>query len=203
MPNSTKIYIVDDNTFVCDALSWLCTQHGLLVETYADGQAFLAKYSTAWQGCILLDIRMPKIDGLSVLDQLAARYNSMPVIILTGHGDITMAVRSIKSGAIDFITKPFEPSLLITKIQAALQQNQAQQNLLKQGHTMKSLTPREQEILEHIVAGKLNKQIAYDLNLSIKTVEAHRAQLMKKMQANSVAELVKNYLLTKNQFTQN
>lgn len=195
MNYNPKVYIIDDDQALCESLSWLIGSIGLVSESFNSAEQFLNMFNTKLQGCILLDIRMPQMSGLELQEQLTARHNSMPLLMITGHGDINMAVRAMKQGAFDFITKPFNDQLLLEQIQKAIakdrQNDQGRIERDKVNQRYIQLTPREKEIMQQIIVGKLNKEIAYDLGISTKTVELHRAHVMEKMQANSVAELVK------------
>jgi two-component system, LuxR family, response regulator FixJ len=202
MSNKTikpTVFIVDDDNELCQSLQFLLESVGLTVKIFNNGHDFLATFQPAQTGCILLDIRMPLMSGLELQEQLTLRQNTLPIIFMTGHGDVPMAVRAMKAGAFDFLTKPFNDQTMLDQIQKAIAQHQklasnTQQHL--NAHTgFKSLTSREREVLQLIVQGKLNKEIAYELNISAKTVELHRAHVMQKMQAATVAELVRLYLL--------
>lgn len=198
------VFVVDDDSALCQSLQWLLESVGLRVEIFNHSLEFLEKKSLIPEqsGCILLDIRMPQISGLEILEQLNCRHNILPVIFITGHGDVALAVRAMKLGAFDFLTKPFNDQVLLEQIQKALTHNKkialAQQQCFLLSQRFNSLTKREQEVLNLIIDGKLNKEIAYLLKISIKTVELHRSHIMEKMHANTLAELVK-YYLTANQ----
>jgi two-component system response regulator FixJ len=193
---NNTIFIVDDNPAMCEALRWLLEAAHFKVEAYNSAQTFLQQYSPTRQGCILLDVRMPDTNGLELQEKLVSQYNPIPIIMITAYGDIPMAVRAIKAGAFDFITKPFEPQELLKKIQTVTEQNNNQREIQRRfAQRLALLTSREREIMERVIAGKLNKQIAYEFGISIKTVELHRAHVMQKMQVKSLAELVKISLL--------
>ena len=189
-----RVYIVDDDEAMRDSLKWLLESRGLKVELYPSGEAFLGAFSNDFCGCLVLDVRMPGMSGMDLHARLQARASALPVIFITGHGDVPMAVSALKKGAADFIEKPFNDQDMLRLIESCLKQDRAaaarraeKASLLQ---TLESLTQREREVLNLIVAGKLNKQIADDLSISIKTVEVHRSRVMEKMGANSVAELV-------------
>lgn len=185
------IYIVDDDPALCKALQWLLESVDLKVQFYHSAVDFLKNYQLSWQGCLLIDIRMPIISGLQLQEKLIELGNRLPIIMISGHGDISMAVRAMKAGAIDFITKPFNDQILVELIQYALSLNKPlthQDTLLKRYQT---LTPREQQTMMGVVEGKMNKQIAYDLKISHKTVELHRSHVMQKMGAKTLADLIK------------
>jgi two-component system response regulator TtrR len=197
--NKDTVFIVDDDTDLCKSLRWLLESVGLGTQVFNHAADFLAIFpSTQTEGCLLLDIRMPQMSGLELQAQLNARQNTLPIIFMTGHGDIPMAVRAMQAGAFDFLTKPFNDQVLLDLIYKAIAYHQKS---LLQGNKhaviqsrLNSLTNRETEILKWIVAGKLNKEIAWELNISIKTVELHRCNIMKKMDASTVVELIKFYL---------
>ncbi len=193
---NNTVFIIDDDPDMCEALRWLLEDAQFNVEIYHSAQAFLQQYNPTRQGCILLDVRIPDMNGLELQDKLVSLSNPMPIIIITAYGDIPMAVRAIKAGAVDFITKPFEPQALLKRIQDVTEQNNNQREIQRRfAQRLALLTSREREIMERVIAGKLNKQIAYEFGISIKTVELHRAHVMQKMQVKSLAELVKISLL--------
>lgn len=189
------VFVVDDDDAVRDSMTMLLRSVGLPVEAFSSGIAFLERYRPELTGCIVLDIRMPKMSGLEVQQRLREIGARLPVIFITGHGDIPMAVQAIKEGAADFIQKPFRDQDLLDRIHSAL----AEDSRLRSEDTHRasltacyaSLTEREREVMGMVVAGKANKVIALDLNLSQRTVEIHRARVMEKMEARSLADLVK------------
>ena len=195
-----KVYVVDDDEAMRDSLKWLLESRSLKVECYASGEAFLQAFSSDFSGCLVLDVRMPGMSGLDVHERLRSRASTLPVVFITGHGDVPMAVAALKKGAADFIEKPFNDRDMLALIETCMKQDRtaaakrAQSASLVQ--RLDSLTQREREVLGLIVAGKLNKQIADGLGISIKTVEVHRSRVMEKMGANSVAELVQLVLKT-------
>ncbi|CAM4443007.1 MAG: Response regulator protein TmoT [Legionellaceae bacterium] len=196
--NEATVYVIDDDTALCESLHWLIESIGLRVRIYNNAKDFLNEYRPEMKGCLLIDIRMPGLSGYELQDILISQHNRLPVIMMTGHGDIPMAVRALKAGAIDFITKPFNAQYLLEQIQKAIQQDSARTQVPEYTILSKrfsSLTSREKEVLEGVVAGQLNKEIAYDLGISLKTVELHRSHVMQKIQAKSLAELVKFYLI--------
>ncbi len=188
------VFVVDDDPAVRHSLRWLLESAGLPVETYETAQAFLQTYQPERPGCLVLDARMPGLSGLDLQDQLQAQHTSLPIII-TGYGDVPMAVRALKGGAIDFIEKPFSEQLLLDQIHRAIALNAETRE--KHAHRtfiqakIDRLTPREREVMGFVVDGKANKQIAALLERSQKTIEIHRANVMRKMEANSLAELVR------------
>ncbi|WP_092402830.1 MULTISPECIES: response regulator transcription factor [Candidatus Ichthyocystis] len=198
MRSDVTIFVVDDDEAVRDSFSWTLEGAGYNVSCYTSADAFLEKYDTSKPGCLLLDVRMPGMSGLELQEVLLSRMKPedfpLPVIFVTGHGDIQMAVKTMKRGAIDFIEKPFKDKDLFGLIDRAIER--AMSNWEERGTRARSarlldqLTPREREVLDCVVAGKLNKQIADQLGISIKTVEAHRSHVMSKLGARSVAEAV-------------
>lgn len=197
------VHIVDDDEALRDSLAWLLKSTGLSVSAYASAEEFLAAWTPAMTGCIVLDVRMPGMSGLELHERLLERHSTLPIIFITGHGDVPMAVSALKRGAVDFIEKPFDDQELLKLVEQSLAQERNQRAQRRQGaeaqRRIEQLTPREREVLDLIVAGRLNKQIADDLGISIKTVEVHRARVMEKMSANSLAELVQHVLMTKNE----
>lgn len=197
-----KIYIVDDDIEVTRALEWLFESVQISTQIFLSPNDFLSAYTALQPGCILLDVRMPQISGMEILKILPKNPASLPVIMITGHGDIPMAVQAIKLGAVDFITKPFNEQALLEKIQRALLQTSERIDsyiaLEEIDKAYRSLSPREMQILNYIVDGTLNKQIAIELNIAISTVEMHRSKVMQKMNANNLAQLIKKVLLLRN-----
>ncbi|MCX5463367.1 MULTISPECIES: response regulator transcription factor [Alcaligenes] len=189
------IYVVDDDEAVRDSLRWLLEANGYRVRCFASGEEFLGAYDPAQVAVLIVDVRMPGMSGLELQEALIARKSNIPIVFITGHGDVPMAVSTMKKGAIDFLEKPFNEadlrtivSRMIDQATARASQAQAQKD---QQEVLGRLTAREQQVLERIVAGRLNKQIAGDLNISIKTVEAHRANIMEKLEVTTVADLMK------------
>ncbi len=189
------VFIVDDDQAVARSLRWLIETVRLKVETFSSAQAFLDGYDAAKPGCMVLDVRMPGMSGLDLQERLAAQQFRVPIIFITGHGDVQMAVRAVQAGAFDFIEKPFNDQDLLDRIQKAIafdtDQRGKQALRVQLGSLFASLTPREHEVLDLVVEGMSNKAIANSLGLSAKTVEVHRAKVMEKMHARSVADLVK------------
>lgn len=192
------IFIVDDDDALRDSLVWLLESSGYQVCAYASSEAFLVDYTTALTGCLVLDVRMPGMSGLELFEALRERHSTLPVIFITGHGDVPMAVSAVKRGAVDFIEKPFGDRDMLRLIEDSLARERAgrekRQREAETARRLGELTHREREVLDLIIAGKLNKQIADMLGISIKTVEVHRARVMEKMCANSLAELVQNVI---------
>jgi two-component system response regulator DctR len=186
-------YIVDDDDAIRDALTWLFKSRGVSARAWPSAEAFLADYSKEMRGCLVLDVRMEGMSGLELFDQLHARACSLPVIFLTGHGDIPLAVAAVKKGAFDFVEKPFNDNELVDRAIEALEQdaaNQAQHaGQATIANRLSQLTPREREVMERILAGKFNKVIADELNIAMRTVEVHRARIFEKMGVKSAVEL--------------
>ncbi|HLZ66694.1 MAG TPA: response regulator FixJ [Aliidongia sp.] len=195
MPDVQIVHIVDDDDTVRRSLAFLLEAAGFTVQTHASGVAFLDAAAGLGPGCVLTDVRMPEMDGLELQRQLIERGISLPVIVMTGHGDVPIAVQALKAGAVDFIEKPFSDDVLLTAIGAALRRNRAdlknQQETTNLTARLELLTPREREVLFGLVAGHPNKTIAYDLGISARTVEVHRARVMEKMHARSLSDLVR------------
>lgn len=189
------VFVVDDDAEVRDAMKLLMNSVGLQVETYASGEDYLDRFDPARPGCLLLDVRMKGISGLDVQERLSLEQVHPPVIIITGHGDVPMAVRAVKAGAIDFIEKPFNEQELLDSVHRAIELDGKQRGralrLADISARMEQLTQREHEILDLVVAGKRNKQIAAELGISLSTVEAHRARVMEKMHAESLSDLMR------------
>ena len=192
------IYIVDDDDGMRAALTALMTTVGYRPVPFARPSEFLAKYDPGQPGCLVLDVRMPEMSGLEVQQQLNRSGSLVPVILITGHGDIPMAVQAMKDGAFDFLQKPFRDKELLDRINAALKQDGETRAAVERQADLRaraeSLTPREREVMGLVVDGRANKVIAIDLGLSERTVEIHRANVMEKMGARSVAHLVKIHL---------
>ena len=194
-PLDATVFIVDDDPLVRDALKSLIKSVGLNVHTFSSAREFLDHDHPDEPCCLVLDVRMPLLSGLGLQDELAKRDLTIPVIFITGHGTVPLSVRAMKAGAMDFIQKPFEDQDLLDAIYLAIKQDrqvkrvQAETRKIKQ--RLKSLTLREHEVFTLVVAGMLNKQIAFDLEMSEHAVKTHRARVMKKMQAQSLADLVR------------
>ncbi len=195
------IYVVDDSPDILDVIEVLLSSVNMKVRTFMSGEALLSQIDANARGCLLLDMRMPGMSGLEVQDALKERRITLPIIFLTGHGEVTIAVQAMREGALDFIEKPFQPQLLLDRIHACLKldmQITADQCKQKEAaKRLKQLSPREFEIAKLIVAGKPSKVIASALGISEKTVDVHRHKIMKKVSLRSVAELVQLWLDTK------
>ena len=197
---SKTVVIIDDDLTVCHALRCLFESVNFKVETYTSAHAFLDGYDYTLQGCLVIDVRMPVMSGLELLEHLNTQKNRLPVIMMTGHGDIPMAVRAMKSGAVDFILKPFNDQCLLDVIQKHVNQSvvigeKNETTSVEQiNERIKLLSERERQVMDLIAEGKLNKEIAFKLSISMSTVEAHRANIMRKMQVRNLAQLLKLYL---------
>ena len=195
MAEPLLVHVVDDDEAVRDSLGILLESAGFSVRTHASPSAFLAVAGQAAGGCVVTDVQMPEMDGLELQRQLTAQGSPMPVIVMTGHADVPIAVEAMKAGAVDFLEKPFSDDQLLSAVQGALAASQrAQQEQEAVAATearLASLTPREREVLDELVLGKANKVIAYDLGASPRTIEVHRARVMEKMGARSLPELVR------------
>jgi RNA polymerase sigma factor (sigma-70 family) len=189
------IYVVDDDDAFRDSLRWLLESAGYRVAVFPSAERFLASYRPGRNACLLLDVRMPGLSGIELQAELNRRGDAIPIIFITGHGDVPMAVEAVKMGAYDFIEKPCADDQLLALIErvssesAPARQEQAQRLLA--AVRLRTLTDREREVLDLVVVGKKNKQIAEGLGISVKTVEAHRARAMEKMGATSIAEVVR------------
>ena len=192
------IYLVDDDEALRDSLVWLLESQGFKVAAFASAEDFLRRWRPEFNGCLLLDVRMPGMSGLELHERLRAQYCTLPVIFITGHGDVPMAVAALKKGAVDFIEKPFNDAELLRIVNQCLANEKESRARRRQdaevSRRLDQLTQREREVLDLIIVGKLNKQIADVLGISIKTVEVHRARVMEKMAAQSLAELVQNVM---------
>ena len=189
------VFVVDDDEAVRDSIRWLLESSNYKVELFDSGESFMTHYQPDQVGVLLLDVRMNGMSGLEVQDHLIARKSDLPIIMLTAYGDVQMAVPALKKGAVDFIEKPFDHAALrqlVEKmlVEAVRRRSQNERELIGR-QKMAKLTPRERQVLERIVSGRLNKQIADDLGISIKTVEAHRASIMDKTASGTVADLMR------------
>lgn len=192
--NKLKVFIVDDNPAVRDAIRWLMEQVNLETETFSLAREFLAAYRPKMRGCLILDIRMPEMSGMELLGRLTQEGAILPIIIITGHGDVELAVRAMKAGIFEFLLKPFNDQVLLDAVQAALEKyipiwdEQNRRGAIEE--SLSTLSRREEEVLELLRHGKPNKVVADALGLSVRTVEAHRAAIMEKMHARSLGELI-------------
>lgn len=194
MPDAV-VHLIDDDDGVRQALAFLLTASGFAVRVYESALTFLDAVATVQPGCVVTDVRMPGMDGLELQRQLKARQITLPVIVMTGHADVPLAVEAMKAGAVDFIEKPFNDETLLSAIRIAV--DRQARDVHRDGEVaaiqarLNTLSPREREVLDGLVAGHPNKTIAYDLKISARTVEVHRANLMTKMGAASLSELVR------------
>ena len=189
------VHVIDDDDAMRESLAWLLSPLGLSVLTYASASAFLSSWTPDITGCIVTDVRMPGMSGLELTDELSSRHCLLPVIVITGHGDVPQAVRAMRAGAIDFIEKPLDNQLLIERIEEALRlfvQRRTESDHRQQiAGRYASLSMREREVAQAVALGKQNKVIAYDLSISQKTVEIHRANAMAKLGASTAADLAR------------
>lgn len=201
MSEISTVYVVDDDPAMRDSLRWLLESVDFQVHIFESATAFLDEYKGNRPACLVLDVRMPGMSGLDLQDELVRRGVNIPMIMISAHGDVPVAVRALKTGAIDFIEKPFSDQLLLDRVRQALEKDQqaSQTDEVKEAIRARTatLTPREREVMELVVAGNPNKAVASQLGLSQKTVEIHRARVMSKMSAGSLAELVRDSLMLK------
>ena len=189
------VFVVDDDASVCQSLTWLIESVGIKVETFPSAAEFLKRHPHDGPACLVLDVRMPGLSGFDLQNQLAAAGRVIPIIFITGHGNVSMSVRAMKAGAVDFIEKPFEDQTLLDALNQSLEKDrqakleQAEKREIKQ--RVDSLTAREREVFKRVVAGMLNKQIAFEQGTTERTIKAHRARVMQKLQARSLADLVR------------
>ena len=195
IPKKGTVYVVDDDEAVRDSLQWLLEGKDYRVRCFESAEAFLSRFDPREVACLIADIRMDGMSGMELQDRLIERLSPLPIVFITGHGDVPMAVETMKKGALDFIQKPFNEEHLLPLVERMLDRAResfaAQQVVANREALIAKLTSREAQVLERIVAGRLNKQIADDLGISIKTVEAHRANIMEKLNAATVADLLK------------
>ncbi|VAX10714.1 Two-component transcriptional response regulator, LuxR family [hydrothermal vent metagenome] len=194
MNTEVKVFIVDDDESIRHSLRWLLESVKLQVSTFSSAENFLQNVDTDHAGCLILDVRMPGMNGMELQQALIARTSTLPIIILTGHGDVPMAVRAMSEGAFDFVQKPFNGPQLLNRVELAIAHSK---KLLKEKYRRTELqsrytllTPRERQVMEFIIAGNANKVIAIEMDIGQRTVEVHRHRVMEKMQAHSVAELI-------------
>ena len=196
--NQATVHIVDDEAAVADSVSLLLHSVGLHTRLVPDARSFLDAWRPDMQGCLILDVRMPRMSGLELQEELNRRSCTLPVIFMTGHGDVPMAVEAMRAGALDFLQKPFNDDDLIRRVQKALEHDEKEREQLRHVDEMQrrwnELTQREREVAERIVAGQANKAVAIDMKISERTVELHRAHIMQKMQARGIAQLVQMVL---------
>ena len=193
------VFVVDDDEAMRHSLEWLIASAGLRAQSFGSAEEFLRTYYPGQAGCLLLDVRMPGMSGLELQAYLAREEIRIPVVIITGHGDVAMAVKAMRAGALDFIEKPFNVEALIASLRAALDADQRRRvdrlQMAEIARRLAELTPREHEVMAMVTEGRSNREIAAALGVSTKTVEAHRSRVMDKMRAESLAELVRMCLV--------
>ncbi len=189
------VFVVDDDPAFRDSMGWLLSRSGLAHQLYASAEEFLAACSDGMQGCVVLDVRLQGMTGLELQEQLKARHVDLPVIMITGHADVPIAIRAMKAGAVDFLEKPFDGQTLLTCVRGALQKDhRVKAEAARRAHAgtrLKQLTEREREVLEMVAEGLLSKEIAARLGISTRTVEAHRARIMHKTESETLADLIR------------
>ncbi|HEX7410165.1 MAG TPA: response regulator [Candidatus Binatia bacterium] len=198
MTAEATVFVVDDNLGVRKSLRALLESVGLAVETYASGEEFLAAYEPERPGCLVLDVRLRHGNGLDVQDELRRRKTTLPIIVLTGHGNVPTSVRALKAGAVEFLQKPAPPKLLLERIRAAIDSDRQARAVTTERtvviERLARLTPREREVMELLIGGKTSKEIAVAMNVSVRTVEGHRRMVLSKMNASSATQLVRTVL---------
>ena len=194
MSSEPTVFVVDDDSEVRDTLQWLVESVGLNIETFASAQEFLNAYDPKRPGCLVTDVRMPGMSGIELQAKLMAEEVTLPIIIVSGYADVPTAVRSMKGGAIDFVEKPFNEQMMLERIQLSILEDARLRQKRAQGERaqarLQSLTPREHQVMDLVILGRSNQEIARELDISPKTVEVHRSHVMAKMEAHSLAELV-------------
>jgi two-component system response regulator FixJ len=198
MTTGPTVFVIDDNVGVRKSLRALLESAGIAVETYASGEEFLAAYDPERPGCLVLDVRLRQSSGLDLQDELRRRKAMLPIIVLTGHGNVPTSVRALKAGAVDFLQKPTPPKLLLQRIRAALDSDHQARAVTSERtvvmEQLARLTPREREVMELLIAGKTSKEIAVAMHVSVRTVEGHRRFVFSKMNVSSAAQLVRTVL---------
>jgi RNA polymerase sigma factor (sigma-70 family) len=194
-PRPATVFVIDDDRATRNSIAWLLESAHYRVEAYESGEAFFEACRPDWNGCLILDLRLPGISGVALQDKLARQGITLPVILLTGYGDVSTAVRAFHQGAVDFIEKPYTDEELLSCIERAMALDRERRRAAAERQALSerldSLTPREREVMAMVVAGKPNKVVAFDLGISQKTVESHRARLMEKLRVQSLADLVR------------
>jgi FixJ family two-component response regulator len=195
MTTETTVFVVDDNAGVRKGLTALLESAGIAVETYATAEEFLAAFTPARRGCLILDVRLRDSNGLDVQDELRRRRASLPVIVLTGHGNVPTSVRALKAGAVDFLQKPMPPEPMLERVRAALEKDREAHSAFEQQHAvleqLAALTPREREVMDLLLTGHSSKEIASAMQISVRTVEGHRRMVFAKLDVSSAAQLVR------------
>ncbi len=195
MSEDWVVFVVDDDPPVRDSLALLLTVAGFPVRTFASAEAFLAAWQPHWRGCLLTDVRMPGMSGVALQQALRERGIRLPVIVMTGHGDVPLAVQAMKAGAVDFLEKPFDDAQLLERLEQCRREDLArlakEADRARRRAALERLTPRERQVLDCLLAGKPNKIIAAELGISPRTVEVHRARVMEKLGVHSLPELVR------------
>ena len=198
IPKKGTVYVVDDDEAVRDSLQWLLEGKDYRVRCFDSAESFLSRYDPREVACLIVDIRMAGMTGLELQDRLVERKSPLPVVFITGHGDVPMAVEAMRAGAMDFLQKPFNDDELIRRVNRALEEEAAQREVLRQRDEVErrwsDLTAREREVAQRVADGQANKVVAADLSISERTVELHRARIMQKMGVRSVAQLVRMLL---------
>lgn len=201
MSEQASVFIVDDDEQVRSALTLLMESVGLNAQSFASAQEYLDQFDPEKPGCLILDVRMPGMSGLDLQARLTAEKIHPPIIIITGHGDVPMAVRAVRSGALDFIEKPFNNQVMLDSVHKAIEKDAVQRGETSRLQDIEdrynALTPREIEVLQYVIEGKRNKIIASEMNISQSTVEAHRSKVMEKMNAESMSDLMRMAILLK------
>jgi two-component system response regulator FixJ len=192
MPDDGTVHIVDDDVAVRQSLAFLLATAGLAVKVYETASSFLDRLEASSTGCVITDVRMPEIDGIELLRRLRRKFSALPVIVITGHADIPLAVQAMKEGAVDFIEKPFDDERLLSAVRSSMAQATSLE--MTAYADLEKLSERERQVLDGVIAGKQNKVIAHDLGLSPRTVEVYRANVMSKMNVDSLPELVRKVL---------
>lgn len=195
-----SVFVVDDDGAVRDSLRALLEVEGMTVATFGSAKEFLSAYNPTWSGCLLTDLRMPYMSGLELQSKLMANGSSLSVVVVSGHGDIALAVQALRAGAVDFIEKPYTDEAILTAVRLAhasgRHARRGEVSVAEVGARLAKLTPREHQVLDQLVIGQRNKVIAYELGISPRTVEIHRARVMEKMRAQSLSHLVRMALAT-------
>ena len=193
--SSRTVYIVDDDAAVCDSLALLLGLQGFQTQVFPSAEAFLERVLPSWHGCLLLDLRMPGASGIELQAMLAERGVTLPIIILTAHGDVAATRQTLKAGAFDFVEKPFEAEQLTAIVEKAIASDEAAQERIAQGEALQRrlarLTDRERQVFDSVVAGRHNREIAADLGISARTVEVYKARIMQKLQVDRLADLIR------------